>query len=316
MFHFHHLAPKTSVMKTAFPVCAALIILSVSCKKTNDQMNPPSPVTIDTTKPPVVKIDTSTLLKSSRTYSIDAGGTISGDSSLELWSYDDQRRMTMDSSYSYSAQHLWFATNTYLSDRYLTKLIVSDSGHLTEVVNSIYYQHLQNRTDSMTLTSTGYGQLAGQTGSNVSYYYYNAAGRDSLIKQTQNSSISAGPTISLLKYYYTGANLDSTINRYNQNVFVEVKYYSNGNRTMDELFSSGMLVGRANYTFSNVPSGGLYILNYNYNANLVSGMTASTPSSPVETETYTYQMDSVNRVVAMISTRNGVVYQKQVYTYY
>ena len=243
-------------MKTAFAVCAALIILSVSCKKTNDQMNPPPPVPIDTTKPPVIKIDTSTLLKSSKTYSIGAGGAI-GDSALEKWTYDDQRRITMDSNYSYSAQHLWFVTNTYLSDRYLSKVIVSDSGNLTEFVNSIYYQHLQNHTDSMTLTSTGYGQLAGQTGSNASYYYYNTAGRDSLVKQTQNSSISAGPTVSILKYYYTGANLDSTINSYSLNVFVEVKYYSNGNRTMDELFSSGMLVGRSNYTFSNVPSGDL-----------------------------------------------------------
>ena len=168
-------------MKTAFAVCAALIILSVSCKKTNDQMNPPPPVPIDTTKPPVIKIDTSTLLKSSKTYSIGAGGTI-GDSALEQWTYDDQRRIITDSNYSYAGQHLWFVTNTYLSDRYLSKVIVSDTGNLTEVSNSIFYQHLQNHTDSMTLTSIGYGQLAGQTGSNVSYYYYNAAGRDSLIK--------------------------------------------------------------------------------------------------------------------------------------
>ena len=74
---------------------------------------------------------------------------------------------------------------------------------------------------------------------------------------------------------------------------------------MDELFSSGMLVGQSNYTFSNVPSGGLYILNYDYNASLVSGMTASTPSSPVENRNIYISNGFVNRVVAMISTRNG-----------
>ncbi len=45
-------------MKTAFAIYATIIILTVSCKKSNDQINTP-PVT-DTTKPPVVNVDTST----------------------------------------------------------------------------------------------------------------------------------------------------------------------------------------------------------------------------------------------------------------
>ena len=305
---------QTPVMKIAFAVCATLIILTYSCKKSNDQANTP-PVLTDTIIPPIAKVDTSTLLKLSWTYSMGAGGTVS-DSAVEKWLYDDQRRIILDSSYDYYSQHLYSVTNTFLIDRYLSKTIVNDSGRSSLIANAIYYQHLKDRIDSMMQTSTGYGIQAGEDGSDVRYYYYNQAGRDSLERETQTSSRGAGPTILGLKYYYTGANLDSTINSDVQGTFKQVKYYSNGNRTMDELFSGGILVGQAHYTFSNIPSRGLYIINYDYNADLVSGMTASVPGGPLETETYSYQMDSANRVVAMISTRNGVVYQKQVYTYY
>ncbi len=299
-------------MKIAFAICAMLIILTVSCKKSNDQINTP-PVLTDTIKPPlIVKVDTSTLLKFSWTYSIGTGGTVS-DSSVEKWVYDDQRRIILDSSYSYYSQHLFSVAYTYLSDRYLSKTVVNDSGRSTMIANATYYQHLKDRTDSMLQTSTGYGIQAGDDGSDVRYYYYNHAGLDSLERETQVDSRSSRPTILTLKYFYTSINLDSTVSIDDQGIFKWVKYYSNGNRTMDEMFSGGMLVGQAHYNFSNILSAGLYFINYNYNANLVSGMTASVPGGPLETETYTYQMDSVNRVVAMLSTRNGVVYQKQVY---
>ena len=83
-------------MKLIPTVCIILLMLSVSCKKSNDQPNSPPSVT-DTTKPDVVKVDTSTLLKSMLDYIYDVSGTIITDSSLTEWKYDNQRRIVQQS---------------------------------------------------------------------------------------------------------------------------------------------------------------------------------------------------------------------------
>ncbi len=100
-------------MKIVFAIFTTLIILTVSCKKSNDQINTP-PVT-DTTKPPVVNVDTSTLLKSDQEYSYS--GTVIVDSELTQWTYDDQRRITQK-TYAFGSSNDT-TRYTYLNDRYV-----------------------------------------------------------------------------------------------------------------------------------------------------------------------------------------------------
>src|SRR5258707_11962296 len=102
-------------MKLIPAVCIFLLMLSVSCKKSNNQPNTAPPVT-DTTKSPVVKVDTSTLLKSVWYYYLDGTGTIVTDSSHEEWTYDNQRRIVQQSSES--SVHVDTFFYTYYTDRY------------------------------------------------------------------------------------------------------------------------------------------------------------------------------------------------------
>ena len=198
-------------MKIAFAICMTLIILSVSCKKYNQQVNT-APAITDTSKPPVNNVDTSTLLKSSMTYNYDASGTVVTDSSLTQWRYDDQRRVVSMTSEAGGYQDT--AKYTYLNDHYTVNTHISYNGSVVLISNDIFYQHLKNRTDSIISTSTGYGAQAGNYSSSEIYFYYNQANQDSLEK-TFVSNNGAAPIALTLNYFYTGTNLDSTIARDN-----------------------------------------------------------------------------------------------------
>ena len=298
-------------MKIPFAICMFLFLLSVSCKKSNDQINTP-PVITDTTKPPVVKVDTSTLLKSIWAYSYDASGTVITDSSNQNWKYDDQRRVIQQTTYAGS--HVDTFSYTYLNDRYLVDFHVYDNGSPLGVSNYVYYQHVKNRTDSMLLTSTGYGLLAGQNANNATYYYYNQAGQDSLEKGFQNST--GQPQYkTTLNYYYTGANLDSTVHRDNNGQLTDINYFTDGNRTVTNWYYSGTAGGVEHLTYSNIPVGGLYVL-FSDPKLISETISAPIPAGNVDTETYTYQLDSANRVVVMSQSTGGRITLKKVFTYY
>src|SRR6266404_3387705 len=128
-------------MKLILAVCISLLMLSVACKKSNDQPNTAPPVT-DTTKSPVVKVDTSTLLKSMLGYFYDASGTTITDSSLMEWKYDDQRRIVQ--LITKVASHIDTLFYTYLSDRYTTDDHSYTSGSYVGGLHTVYYQHLRN----------------------------------------------------------------------------------------------------------------------------------------------------------------------------
>jgi len=162
-------------MKIAFAIFAALIILTASCKKTYDQINSP-PVVIDTTKPPVIDTDTSTLLKSMREYSLN--GTIIVDSEFKQWVYDDQRRV-IQMSYAFGNSHDT-TRYTYLNDRYIETFNGYTNGSLRNITNSVYYPGLNGRVDSMLSSSIGYGMEAGSNFYTALYYYYNQQNQDTL----------------------------------------------------------------------------------------------------------------------------------------
>ena len=301
-------------MKIAFAVCTTLIILTVSCKKSNDQINTP-PVT-DTTKPPVVNVDTSTLVKSHRTYYYDASGTIIVDSSVTQWIYDNQRRMTQQ-NVVYDGE---FDTSrfTYLNDRYVDSTNYYKNGSLRAIENTVYYRRLENRTDSILATDTGYGIMAGYMENFAAYFYYNQANQDSLEKY-----FGANPGVPSLSesvyYFYTGENLDSSIIRNADGTSKIVGYFSKGNLTSQSYYDNDILSGVNNYTYTNIPTGGLDIsdihvfngIQFYRPANLMSERILTSYTS-----LFTYEQDASNRVKIMISTTNGVVYQKDVFTYY
>ena len=129
-------------MKVAFTICTTLIILAVSCKKSNDRINNP-PVT-DTTKPPVVNVDTSTLLKSQIIFA-NYSGTAFLDSELFQWTYDDQRRVTQKTNAYNSSLNgttdIYVDTTrfTYLNDRYIQSTIYYKNGSVRATTNIVYY---------------------------------------------------------------------------------------------------------------------------------------------------------------------------------
>ena len=144
-------APKTHVMKIGFAICPVLFILTISCKKSNDQINTP-PVT-DATKPPVVNVDTSTLLKSDQEYSYS--GTVIVDSELMQWNYDDRRRVTQKTyAFGNSNDTTRYA---YLNDRYTEIFEGHTNGSLRNISNSVYYLGINQRVDSILISSIGYG---------------------------------------------------------------------------------------------------------------------------------------------------------------
>jgi len=277
--------------------------------KTTEQPN--TPPVLNGTNPPIIKADTSTLLKSSLTYDYDLNGTLV-DSSFLQWTYDDQRRIVQHTEES--AVYRDTFNYTFLNDRYTEECHAYYNGSLELISNAIYYQHVKNRTDSSLTTATGYGIQAGQGGTSATYYYYNQAGQVNLEKEFQ--SYTGQPLYNVTtNYYYTGANLDSTISINSYNKITDVSYYSGGNLTVFKRYTPGVQEEIETNTYTNIPTGGLCFI-YG-NSQLISGSTYVTiPATSTQTSVRTYQLDAANRVVIGVLSRDGVPLQKQVFTYY
>jgi hypothetical protein len=298
-------------MKIVFVLCMTLIIVSVSCKKYNQQVNT-TPVVTDTVKPHAIKPDTSTLLKSSMTYNYDANGNVTVDSIHGQWTFDDQRRIVQTASEGNDYSDT--LTYTYLNDRYIMNENSFYQGSLVLATNIVYYQHVRNHTDSILSTSAGYGVQAGYLPDGATYYYYNQHNQDS-VEKTYSIDHGVVSFRSSLNYYYTGANLDSTIYHDNSGKIIYVEYFSEGYPLSESSYSNDVVAGTITFTYSNIPSGGLFIIYRT--TKLMSGYVSAAVPGPVDlVETDTYQLDSANRVVAMLIYRNSSsLSQKQVFTY-
>jgi len=283
-----------------------LLMLAVSCKKTTEQPDP----ALNGTNLSFIKPDTSTLLKSSWTYEYDLNGILR-DSSFLQWKYDDQRRIVQHTEESASYRDTF--SYSFLNDRYIEICHAYYNGSLELITNGVYYQHLNNRTDSLLFTSNGYGSSAGQNGYTATYYYYNQAGQVSLEKGFQSSN-SQPLYQTTINYYYTGANLDSTISSNSSDKLIYTSYYSAGNLVANKTYD-GVQEEIVTITYSNIPTGGLCFI-YG-NSKLISGSTYVTiPATSTHTSTRTYQLDAANRVVVGLLSSDGVPLQKQVFTYY
>lgn len=288
-------------MKIALSICTALFLLSVSCKKTNDQINNPPPAVIDTVKPPVIKVDTSTLLKSMKGYFYDVTGTTITDSNLVEWTYDNQRRIIQYSlNVGTRADTLFYA---YSNNGYSTDDHSYTSGSPSSVVHTVYYQHLQNITDSAIADG------------NRTYFYYNKLGQDSLEREILGTG--AHPTLITVIYYYTGQNKDSAIIRYN-NILSSVSYYTNGNMTGSDLYTldaTNALEYTNQITYTNIPVGGLHVyFSASYLTSEVTTFDVSKGTTGIQKDSY--KLDSANRVVQWIVNENQPYFQKYVLTYY
>jgi hypothetical protein len=303
-------------MKIAFAIFTLMIILIVSCTKSDNQPNT-NPILTDTLKPSVTKVDTSTLVKSRWIYYYDASGTVITDSTYDSLIYDNQRRYIQWSTANFKANHFDTVGWTFLSNRTLYSYRQYDKGSPEILSNATYYLNAKNLIDSMILTSKTFGVSAGQDAYAYKYYYYNKANQDSLEKESQGQYNGGPPYNSTLNYYYTGSNLDSTIDHDNLNEIDQVNYYSNGNNTAVKWYFGGVQAGIEQFTFSTIPSSGLYVLHANNE--LESGYTSVTiPANPSSSYTgvETYQIDSANRVRVRTLAVNGVLNEKDVYTYY
>ncbi len=314
-------------MKIAFSICITLIILLISCKKSNDQINMP-PVVTDTTKLPVVNGDTSTLLKSMREYSISGSAMV--DSELMQWNYDDQRRITQ-MTYEYGQSHDT-TKYTYLNDRYIATFDGYTKGSLRNISNSVYYLGPGNRIDSILSASTGYGIEAGSNNSSSSYYYYNQSNQE-ILDLYFSAAQGARSLYDSIEYFYTGMNLDSAIiwNTYLDSGMRKntVDYFSNGDLITQPYYenypSPNALGGVTNFTYTNIPTGGLSVVYVTdvgilpfFRTTHLKSQSTTNYITLVGTQiySYTYELDTANRVTTMISSTNGVVDQKRVFTYY
>jgi hypothetical protein len=310
-------------MKIAFTICATLVILIVSCKKSNDHINTP-PVVTDTTKPPVVNVDTSTLLKSMREYSYN--GTIIVDSELTQWIYDDQRRI-IQNTYAFGSSNDT-TRYIYLNDRYIATFDGYTKGSLRAISNTVYYLGLKDRVDSILSSTTGYGIETGSNNSSATYIYYNQENQDTLEMYFSGIQTGSYPEDSI-KYFYTGMNLDSAIvwtpypdSGMQKNM---VDYFSNGDLSSQPYYENNVLGGVTNFTYTNIPTGGLYIayvtdvayLSFFRTTHLKSESTTNYVTViGTQIYSYTYELDAANRVKTMISSTNGVVDQRYEVTYY
>jgi hypothetical protein len=302
-------------MKIGFAIYATMIIIAFSCKKSNDHINTP-PVVTDSTKPPVVNVDTSTLLKSDQEYSYSGGVIV--DSELSQWKYDDQRRITQK---TYAFVNSNDTTRyTYLNDRYIETFNGYTNGSLRNISNSVYYLGLNNRVDSIFISSTGYGMEAGTNTNYVTYYYYNQENQDSLEMHFTGRQ-GARSLYYTVNYFYSGANLDSAIilevfegegGTLNYSKYVD--YFSKGNLISQTEYDNNVFSYVNNYNYTSIPTGLLDITNTQYagilsyrNTNLISGFS---------TISFTYEQDAANRVTGMTWSVDGVAEQKHVFTYY
>ena len=301
-------------MKIVFIICAMLVMLTFFCKKSNDQINTP-PVT-DTAKPPVINIDTSTLLKSDQEYSYT--GTVIVDSELKQWTYDDHRRITQ---MTYAFVNSNDTTRyTYLNDRYIATFEGYTKGSLRSISNTIYYLGPANRVDSILTSSTGYGIEAGTNPSYATYYYYNQENQDTL-EMYLSSSQGALSLYYSVNYFYSGVNLDSAIIldvfEGQGGILNYTKYvdnFSKGNLITESEYDNNVFSYVKNCNYTNIPTGLLDITNTQFagilsyrNTNLISEIGRSS---------YVYEQDAANRVTSMIWSIDGVPQQKHVFTYY
>ncbi len=299
-------------MKIALAICMTLIIITVSCKKSNDQANT-VPVVTDPVKPPLVKPDTSTLLKSCWTYNYDAAGNITDDSIHNQWIFDDQRRIVQTASEGNDYSDT--LTYTYLNDRYMMNENSYYNGSLVLATNIVYYQHVRNHTDSILSKSAGYGVQAGYLPDGATYYYYNQTNQDS-VEKTYSIDHGIVSFRSSLNYYYTGANLDSTVFRDGNGKIMYVEYFSQGDPLSESNYLNDVVAGTITFTYSNIPTAGLFVMYRT--SKLMSGYTSvAMPSTINLIETDSYLVDSANRVTDMLIYRNSsTLSQKQVFTYY
>ncbi|MDP9043051.1 MAG: hypothetical protein M3N30_13820 [Bacteroidota bacterium] len=280
-------------MKLIPAFCIFLLMLSVSCKKSNDQ-----PIT----PPPVVKVDTSTLLKSILRYYYDASGTTITDSSIIVWKYDDQRRVVQQATTS--GNHTDTLFYAYLNDRYTTDDYTYISGSLKGVVHTVYYQGVKNRTDSVIINSGSH-----------TYFYYNQLGQDSL--EILVDGTSGAPPAFTTNYYYTGQNLDSTIFLY-YGKRSSVGYYTSGNMTEYDLYTldaNNVLELTNHITYTNIPVGGLHVIVGSSKLKLGSTVFRIYNGTKV-IETNTYQLDAANRVTHWTVNDNQPDAQKYLLSYY
>ena len=288
-------------MKLIPAFCILLLMLSVSCKKSNDQPNTPPPVT-DTTKSPVVKVDTSTLLKSILRYYYDASGTTITDSSIIVWKYDDRRRIVQQATKA--GNHIDTLFYTYLNDHYTTDDYTYINGSLSGVVHTVYYQHVKNRTDSVIINSGSH-----------TYFYYNQSDQDSV--EILMDGTSGTPPVFTTNYYYTGQNLDSAIFLY-YGKRSSVGYYTNGNMTKYDLYTldaNNVLEITNHITYTDIPVGGLNVIVGSSKLKLGSTV-FRIDSGTTSVETNSYQLDAANRVTLWSVNENQPDFQKYLLSYY
>lgn len=299
-------------MKIFFAICMTLIVLFISCKKSNEQTNTP-PVVIDTVKPPLIKPDTSTLVKSSTIYNLDAAGINPVDSTFYHWTYDNLRRI-VNQTFA-GANYTDTFSYTYLNDRYAVTSNAYLQGALALITHSIYFQQQKDHTDSIITTSVGYGVQAGVNTTTATYFYYNQSGQDS-VEKSYNLISNSSNFLYSVNNYYTGSNLDSTIGRDNNGKLTYIKYFTAGNMSAESIYSNDVQTGALSFTYSNVPSGGL-LLTLGASKLLTGYTSVAIPATTTFTETNTYQFDSANRVVIILRDHHGSSpNQKEVYTYY
>jgi hypothetical protein len=289
-------------MKLIPAVYIFLLILSVSCKKSNDQPNTPPPAT-DTAKIPVVKVDTSTLVKTMREYFYDASGTTITDSLLEEWQYDNLRRVVQQAVKTSTYTDSMFYT--YFNDHYIRDEHSHPNSSPSYEIRTVYNQHVQGRTDSVIASN----------GNNV-YYFYNQLGQDSVEKQIGSTDDPASPAFTT-NYFYTGQNLDSATFLW-YGTLSNVYHYTDGNMTeydAYELGSNRVLELTNKITYTDIPVGGLRVCVGTSKLKLGSNLVYFDRNTSY-VETNTYQMDAANRVVVWLVNEHQDDFIKYLFSYY
>ena len=259
-----------------------------------------------------------------RAYSYN--GSILVDSELMQWTYDDQRRVTQ---MTYAFVNSNDTTRyTYLNDRYIATFNGNTKGSLRAIRIDVYYLGPEVRVDSMLSSLTGYGIEAGTNYNSATYFNYNQENQVTLEMHFSGIQTGSYPDDSI-RYFYTGANLDSAViwtpypdSGMQKNM---VDYFSNGDLSSQPYYENNVLGGVTSFTYTNIPTGGLYIVYVTDVAFLSFFRTTHLKSESTtnyaifigtQIYSYTYELDAANRVKTMISSTNGVADQKRVFTYY
>ncbi|HSZ32513.1 MAG TPA: hypothetical protein VK772_04335 [Puia sp.] len=279
-------------------------IIFIACSKSNTKT--------DSTQK-IIESDSSTLVKTAINYNLQADGISAVDSSLYKYTYDDQRRI-VEQTFA-GLDFLDTLNYSFLSDRYTMNSSAYLNGQLVSKTNEIYYQQIPGRTDSILSVTTGYGVQAGQNNKSLARLYYDQNNQDTL---ENNYSFTTGVAVfnSSVNKYYTGSNLDSVTGRDIQGNLTYKDYYLNGNQTSALFYDNNVQTGVLTFTYSNIPSGGIYY--FVGSSNLLTGFTSFTiPSNTTITQSVTYQFDAANRVSVILRDNHGTSpNQKEVFTYY